>query len=50
MNETSSRSHAVFTIVVTQKSEDTAYGTISEKVSLLPIIKCVFRFVCKLAC
>nr|CAH8833328.1 unnamed protein product [Trichobilharzia regenti] len=38
MNETSSRSHAVFTIVVTQKSEDTTYGTISEKVSKISLV------------
>ncbi|XP_018647819.1 LOW QUALITY PROTEIN: putative kif1 [Schistosoma mansoni] len=38
MNETSSRSHAVFTIVVTQKIEDLSYGTISEKVSKISLV------------
>ncbi|VDP24916.1 unnamed protein product [Schistosoma curassoni] len=38
MNETSSRSHAVFTIVVTQKIEDLSYGTTSEKVSKISLV------------
>ncbi|CAH8435760.1 unnamed protein product [Schistosoma turkestanicum] len=38
MNETSSRSHAVFTIVVTQKTEDVSYGTVSEKVSKISLV------------
>ncbi|CAH8435050.1 unnamed protein product [Heterobilharzia americana] len=38
MNETSSRSHAVFTIIVTQKTEDSAYSTTSEKVSKISLV------------
>ncbi|VDO50278.1 unnamed protein product, partial [Schistosoma margrebowiei] len=38
MNETSSRSHAVFTIVVTQRIEDLSYGTTSEKVSKISLV------------
>uniref|UniRef100_A0A094ZQX8 Kinesin-like protein unc-104 n=1 Tax=Schistosoma haematobium TaxID=6185 RepID=A0A094ZQX8_SCHHA len=38
MNETSSRSHAVFTIIVTQKIEDLSYGTTSEKVSKISLV------------
>ena len=35
MNETSSRSHAVFTIIFTQHKKDEASGLTAEKVSLL---------------
>ncbi|CAL8104011.1 unnamed protein product [Calicophoron daubneyi] len=38
MNETSSRSHAVFTMVVTQKVEDTKSNTVTEKVSKISLV------------
>lgn len=38
MNETSSRSHAVFTIILTQLREDAATGLSSEKVSKISLV------------
>jgi kinesin family protein 1 len=38
MNETSSRSHAIFTIVFTQKRYDIATGLSSEKVSKISLV------------
>ena len=38
MNETSSRSHAVFTIVFTQKKKDHATSLVGEKVLLYVIL------------
>ncbi|KAF5402514.1 hypothetical protein PHET_03655 [Paragonimus heterotremus] len=38
MNETSSRSHAVFTIIVTQRIEDTASHVTTEKVSKISLV------------
>ena len=38
MNETSSRSHAVFTIILTQLKQDTVTGLSSEKVSKISLV------------
>ena len=38
MNETSSRSHAVFTIILTQKKKDSLTGLVAEKVERLDFI------------
>lgn len=38
MNETSSRSHAVFTIVFTQRREDKMSGLATEKVSKISLV------------
>lgn len=38
MNETSSRSHAVFTIFFTQQKQDSATGLVTEKVSKISLV------------
>ena len=38
MNETSSRSHAVFTIILTQRKKDSMTGLVAEKVIIIIII------------
>lgn len=38
MNETSSRSHAVFTIILTQLRQDNVTGLCSEKVSKISLV------------
>jgi len=38
MNETSSRSHAVFTIFFTQQQQDSATGLMTEKVSKISLV------------
>ena len=38
MNETSSRSHAVFTIILTQMKQDQMTGLCSEKVSKISLV------------
>ena len=41
MNESSSRSHAVFTIIFTQHKHDKDSGLTAEKVRLVSILDCV---------
>ena len=43
MNETSSRSHAVFTIILTQRKKDSMTGLVAEKVCGSNYYQCKYQ-------